>query len=115
MSDINNFSNEALLVHIDKFPIEVNNSKEEFKDLVRSANIECVDTIYLTQKTDSLEQQIALNNKFYESIEGVLSGKTDDFISKESIQVDTSYSFDINTIIPNIQDSILRNYMLPSY
>tara|TARA_Y100000739_G_scaffold222865_1_gene224926 strand:+ start:1607 stop:2470 length:864 start_codon:yes stop_codon:yes gene_type:complete len=67
--------------------------------------------IYLTQKTDSLEQQIALNNKFYESIEGVLSGKTDDFISKESIEVDTSYSFDINTIIPNIQDSILRNYV----
>ena len=58
--------------------------------------------IYLTQKTDSLEQQIALNNKFYESIEGVLSGKTDDFISKESIEVDTSYSFDINTIIPKI-------------
>tara|TARA_B100001564_G_C20611647_1_gene657874 strand:- start:738 stop:1469 length:732 start_codon:yes stop_codon:yes gene_type:complete len=67
--------------------------------------------IYLTQKTDSLEQQIALNNKFYESIEGVLSGKTDDFISKESLEVDTSYSFDINTIIPNIQDSILRNYV----
>ena len=29
--------------------------------------------IYLTQKTDSLERQIELNNKFYKSIEDVLS------------------------------------------
>ena len=54
MSDINNFSNQALLIHIDKFPIEVNNSKEEFEDLARSANIECIDTLFLTQKNKNI-------------------------------------------------------------
>lgn len=68
--------------------------------------------IYLTEKTDSLEQQIALNNKFYQSIEDVLSGKTDDFIPKEILEADTNYNnFDIKTINPNIQDSILRSYV----
>ncbi len=68
--------------------------------------------IYLTEKTDSLEQQIALNNKFYQSIEDVLSGKTEDFIPKEILESDTNYNnFDINTINPNIQDSILRSYV----
>ena len=54
MIDINNFSNRALLVHIDKYPIDINNSKEEFQDLVGSANIECIDKIYLTQKNKSI-------------------------------------------------------------
>ena len=54
MSDINNFSNQALLIHIDKFPIEVNNSKDEFEDLARSANIECIDTLFLTQKNKNI-------------------------------------------------------------
>ena len=68
--------------------------------------------IYLTEKTDSLEQQIALNNKFYQSIEDVLSGKTEDFIPKEILEADTNYNnFDIKTINPNIQDSILRSYV----
>ena len=68
--------------------------------------------IYLTEKTDSLEQQIALNNKFYQSIEDVLSGKTEDFIPKEILESDTNYNnFDIKTINPNIQDSILRSYV----
>ena len=68
--------------------------------------------IYLTEKTDSLEQQIALNNKFYQSIEDVLSGKTEDFIPKEILETDTNYNnFDIKTINPNIQDSILRSYV----
>ena len=68
--------------------------------------------IYLTEKTDSLEQQIALNNKFYQSIEDVLSGKTEDFIPKEILEADTNYSnSDIKTINPNIQDSILRSYV----
>ncbi len=68
--------------------------------------------IYLTEKTDSLEQQIALNNKFYQSIEDVLSGKTEDFVPKEVLEADTNYSnFDIKTINPNIQDSILRSYV----
>ena len=69
MSDINNFSNEALLVHIDKFPIEVNNSKEEFKDLVRSANIECVDTIYLTQKNKNIGIKYFIGKGDAETIE----------------------------------------------
>lgn len=69
-------------------------------------------TIYLTEKTDSLEQQIALNNKFYQSIEGVLSGKTKGFLPKESLETDTNYNIiDIKTINPNIQDSILRSYV----
>lgn len=68
--------------------------------------------IYLTEKTDSLEQQIALNNKFYQSIEDVLSGKTEDFVPKEVLEADTNYNnFDIKTINPNIQDSILRSYV----
>ena len=68
--------------------------------------------IYLTEKTDSLEKQIALNNKFYQSIEDVLSGKTEDFIPKEILESDTNYNnFDIKTINPNIQDSILRSYV----
>jgi GTPase len=52
--DINNFSNKALLVHIDKYPIDINNSKEEFQDLVGSANIEFVDKIFLTQKNKNI-------------------------------------------------------------
>lgn len=68
--------------------------------------------VYLTEKTDSLEQQIALNNKFYQSIEDVLSGKTEDFVPKEVLEADTNYNnFDIKTINPNIQDSILRSYV----
>ena len=68
--------------------------------------------IYLAEKTDSLEQQIALNNKFYQSIEGVLSGKTKGFLPKESLETDTNYNIiDIKTINPNIQDSILRSYV----
>ena len=54
MIDIYNFSNKALLVHIDKYPIDINNSKEEFQDLVGSANIECIDKIYLTQKNKNI-------------------------------------------------------------
>ena len=68
--------------------------------------------IYLTEKIDSLEQQIALNNKFYQSIEDVLSVKTEDFVPKEVLEADTNYNnFDIKTINPNIQDSILRSYV----
>jgi len=68
--------------------------------------------IYLTQKTDSLERQIELNNKFYKSIEDVLSGKTDEFIERDNIPIDSS-SNDKNlfSISPNSEDSILRNYV----
>ena len=68
--------------------------------------------IYLTKKTDSLEQQIALNNKFYKSIEDVLSGNVDEFISREELSIDSNLiNSDIFTISPNLQDSILRQYV----
>ena len=54
MIDINNFSNKAILVHIDKYPIDVSNSKEEFKDLVRSANINILDTTFFTKKNKNI-------------------------------------------------------------
>ena len=68
--------------------------------------------IYLTQKTDSLERQIELNNKFYKSIEDVLSGKTDEFIERDSIPIDSSLNEkNFYSISPNSEDSILRNYV----
>ena len=68
--------------------------------------------IYLTQKTDSLERQIELNNKFYKSIEDVLSGKTDEFIERENIPMDSSLNDkNLFSISPNSEDSILRNYV----
>tara|TARA_B100001027_G_scaffold63430_1_gene42839 strand:- start:1717 stop:2583 length:867 start_codon:yes stop_codon:yes gene_type:complete len=68
--------------------------------------------IYLTKKTDSLEQQIALNNKFYKSIEDVLSGNVDEFISRDELSTDSNLiNPDIFTIPPNLQDSILRQYV----
>ena len=68
--------------------------------------------IYLTQKTDSLERQIELNNKFYKSIEDVLSGKTDVFIERDNITIDSSLNKkNFFSISPNFEDSILRNYV----
>ncbi len=68
--------------------------------------------IYLTKKTDSLEQQIALNNKFYKSIEDVLSGNIDEFISRDELSIDTNLiNPGVVTISPNSQDSILRKYV----
>ena len=68
--------------------------------------------IYLTKKTDSLEQQIALNNKFYKSIEDVLSGNVDEFVSRDELSIDSNLiNPDIITISPNLQDSILRQYV----
>ena len=68
--------------------------------------------IYLTKKTDSLEQQIALNNKFYKSIEDVLSGNVDEFISRDELSIDSNLiNPDIFTITTNLQDSILRKYV----
>ena len=68
--------------------------------------------IYLTKKTDSLEKQIALNNKFYKSIEDVLSGNTEDLIPRENLSIDSNLvdngSIDI---YPNSEDSILRLYV----
>ena len=68
--------------------------------------------IYLTKKTDSLEQQIALNNKFYKSIEDVLSGNVDEFVARDELSIDSNLiNPDIFTISPNLQDSILRQYV----
>ena len=54
MIDINNYSNRALLVHIDNYPIKIHNSKEEFFDLARSANIKFKDIIYLTKNNKNI-------------------------------------------------------------
>ena len=68
--------------------------------------------IYLTKKTDSLEQQIALNNKFYKSIEDVLSGNIDELVPRDELSVDSSLiNSDFVTVSPNSQDSILRKYV----
>ncbi|MAU30598.1 MAG: peptidase M23 [Flavobacteriaceae bacterium] len=68
--------------------------------------------IYLTQKTDSLERQIELNNKFYKSIEDVLSGKTDEFVQRENIFIDSGLNqINLFPISTNFEDSILRNYV----
>jgi len=68
--------------------------------------------IYLTKKTDSLEQQIALNNKFFKSIEDVLSGNVDEFTSRDELSIDGNLiNSDIVIISPNLQDSILRQYV----
>ena len=68
--------------------------------------------IYLTKKTDSLEQQIALNNKFYKSIEDVLSGNIDELVARDELSADSSLiNSDFVTVSPNSQDSILRKYV----
>ena len=68
--------------------------------------------IYLTKKIDSLEQQIALNNKFYKSIEDVLSGNIDELVARDELSVDSSLTnSDFVTVSPNSQDSILRKYV----
>ena len=68
--------------------------------------------IYLTQKTDSLERQIELNNKFYKSIEDVLSGKTDEFVQRENIFIDSGLKqINLFPISTNLEDSMLRNYV----
>ena len=68
--------------------------------------------IYLTKKTDSLEKQIALNNKFYKSIEDVLSGNIDEFIPRDELSIDSNLiNSGVVTISPNSQDSILRKYV----
>ena len=41
-------------------------------------------TVYLTQKVDSLEKQITLNNAFYKSIKDVLSGNTEELIQEKT-------------------------------
>ena len=69
-------------------------------------------TAYLTQKVDSLEQQITLNNAFYKSIKDVLSGNTEELISREDLLVDSNLTTNsFVSISTNSEDSILRKYI----
>ena len=68
--------------------------------------------VFLTQKTDSLERELELNNKFYNSIESVLSGKTDQVIYKDTLASNNNYNeLNQTTISASYEDSILRRYV----
>ena len=68
--------------------------------------------IYLTKKTDSLENELELNNTFYQSIENVLSGKTEQIVYKDSFTVSNEIeNIDLQAISANAEDSILRKYV----
>jgi murein DD-endopeptidase MepM/ murein hydrolase activator NlpD len=68
--------------------------------------------IYLTKKTDSLENELELNNTFYKSIENVLSGKTEEIIYKDTLAVSNEIeNIDLQAITANTEDSILRKYV----
>ena len=68
--------------------------------------------IYLTKKTDSLENELELNNTFYKSIENVLSGKTEQIIYKDSLNTSNEINnIDLQAVLANAEDSILRKYV----
>ena len=68
--------------------------------------------IYLTKKTDSLENKLELNNTFYKSIENVLSGKTEQIIYKDTLAVSKEKdNIDFQAVLANAEDSILRKYV----
>ena len=68
--------------------------------------------IYLTKKTDSLENELELNNTFYQSIQNVLSGKAEQIVYKDSLTVSNEIeNIDIQAISANAEDSILRKYV----
>ena len=68
--------------------------------------------IYLTKKIDSLENELELNNTFYQSIENVLSGKTEQIVYKDSLTVSNEIeNIDLQAITANTEDSILRKYV----
>ena len=68
--------------------------------------------IYLTKKTDSLENELELNNTFYQSIEDVLSGNTEQIIYKDSLAISNKIeNIDPQAISANAEDSILRKYV----
>ena len=68
--------------------------------------------IYLTKKTDSLEDELELNNTFYQSIENVLSGKTEEIIYKDTLSVSKEKdNIDLQAVLANAEDSILRKYV----
>ena len=68
--------------------------------------------IYLTKKTDSLENELELNNTFYKSIENVLSGKTEQIIYKDTLALSNEKdNIDFQAVLTNAEDSILRKYI----
>ena len=68
--------------------------------------------IYLTKKTDSLENELELNNTFYKSIENVLSGKAEQIIYKDTLAVSNEKdNIDFQSVLANAEDSILRKYI----
>ena len=68
--------------------------------------------IYLTKKTDSLENELELNNTFYKSIENVLSGKTEQIIYKDTLALNNEKdNIDFQAVLTNAEDSILRKYV----
>ena len=68
--------------------------------------------IYLTKKTDSLEKELELNNKFYKSIESVLSGRAEEIIYKDTLVLDNNLEdSEQQAVFPNSEDSILRRYV----
>ena len=68
--------------------------------------------IYLTKKTDSLENELELNNRFYKSIENVLSGKTEQIIYKDTLALSNEKdNIDFQAVLTNAEDSILRKYV----
>ena len=68
--------------------------------------------IYLTKKTDSLENELELNNTFYKSIENVLSGKTEQIIYKDSLNISNEINnIELQAVLANAEDSILRKYV----
>ena len=68
--------------------------------------------IYLTKKTDSLENELELNNTFYKSIENVLSGKTEKIIYKDTLALSNEKdNIDFQAVLTNAEDSILRKYV----
>ena len=68
--------------------------------------------IYITKKTDSLENELELNNKFYKSIESVLSGRADEIIYKDTLVLDNNLEdSEQQAVFPNSEDSILRRYV----
>ncbi len=68
--------------------------------------------IYLTKKTDSLENELELNNTFYKSIENVLSGKTEQIIYKDTLALSNDKdNIDFQAVLTNAEDSILRKYV----
>ena len=73
-------------------------------DLIRKS-------INLANKTDSLEQVLDQNTKFYKSIENVLLGKTEEVLEPKMLKTE-KYQEDLNSLIaPVVEDSLLRKYV----